>query len=420
MWLPTVLAVFLGAAPDLFFSQQSLDESFSDTRAFEPSHCSRGFLVDKDSGGNDILMVYERDHHHCQLACTQNPGCSYFSYVVKEFHCYQKYSFGQPTMTNNPGIISGYTRKDCSEGPAVEIPLFTLVSEGRSMAEAQKFCREYYEELATIFNAEDQIAALRAVSAQSLTDAVWVHSQYNAFCPRVGYWNPPYAKCVVHEQSAKVWGLRDCTNPCQFVCQKSTQSKNSSELKYYMGQGSLTWERAQTACRDNGDDLASILTQEDYTAFQSIKETQQYDMWIGLYWKTSTRMWQWSNGDLFPYCVSEPQLGASNCCSLTRQGHGQTEHASLDKIDCSLKRPFLCTGKKRIKQTIVRMSLKSNSGADLNDPVVKEQMLEQIRKEFAKNGNFLKDLRWRELPNGEVFHKIVELGSPEEGQCGSG
>ena len=89
------------------------------------------------------------------------------------------------------------------------------------MAEAQKFCREYYEELATIFNAEDQIAALRAVSAQSLTDAVRVHSQYNAFCPRVGYWNPPYAKCVVHGQSAKVWGLRDCTNPCQFVCQKS-------------------------------------------------------------------------------------------------------------------------------------------------------------------------------------------------------
>jgi hypothetical protein len=113
-----------------------------------------------------------------------------------------------------------------------------------------------------------------------------------------------------------------------------------------MGQGSLTWERAQTACRDNGDDLASILTQEDYTAFQSITETQQFDMWIGLYWKTSTRMWEWSNGDPFPYCVSEPQLGASNCCSLTRQGHGQTEHASLDKINCSLKRPFLCTGSK--------------------------------------------------------------------------
>lgn len=34
---------------------------------------------------------------------------------------------------------------------------------------------------------------------------------------------------------------------------------------------------------------------------------------------------------------------------------------------------------KRIKQTIVRMSLKSNSGADLNDPVVKEQMLEQVQ-----------------------------------------
>uniref|UniRef100_A0A8C7MSI8 C-type lectin domain-containing protein n=1 Tax=Oncorhynchus kisutch TaxID=8019 RepID=A0A8C7MSI8_ONCKI len=100
----------------------------------------------------------------------------------------------------------------------------------------------------------------------------------------------------------------------------------NSELKYYMGQGSLTWEEAQTACRSNGDDLASILTQEDYTAFQSITETQQFEMWIGLYWKTSTRMWEWSNGDPFPYCVSEPQLGASNCCSLTHKGHWQTEN----------------------------------------------------------------------------------------------
>uniref|UniRef100_A0A8C8GLM8 C-type lectin domain-containing protein n=1 Tax=Oncorhynchus tshawytscha TaxID=74940 RepID=A0A8C8GLM8_ONCTS len=186
-------------------------------------------------------------------------------------------------MRNHSCALSVHT------GPAVEIPVFTLVSEGRSMAEAQKFCREHYEELATIFNAEDQVAALRAVSAQSLTDAAWVHSQYHAFWPKLDYLNTPNAKCVIHGQT-------------------------------------------------NGDDLASILTQEDYTAFQSIKETQQYDMWIGLYWKTSTRMWQWSNGDLFPYCVSEPQLGASNCCSLTRQGHGQTEHASLDKIDCSLKR----------------------------------------------------------------------------------
>ena len=31
---------------------------------------------------------------------------------------------------------------------------------------------------ATIFNAEDQVAALRTVSAQSLTDAVWAHCQY--------------------------------------------------------------------------------------------------------------------------------------------------------------------------------------------------------------------------------------------------
>ncbi|KAK6314808.1 hypothetical protein J4Q44_G00143370 [Coregonus suidteri] len=79
-----------------------------------------------------------------------------------------------------------------------------------------------------------------------------------------------------------------------------------------------------------------------------------------------------------------------------------------------------CSEEKRSKQTIVRMSLKSNSGADLNDPVVKEQMLEQIRKEFAKNGNLIQGIRWRELPNRDVFRKTVELGSPEEGQCWSG
>ncbi|KAK6314809.1 hypothetical protein J4Q44_G00143380 [Coregonus suidteri] len=59
MWLPSALALFLGAAPDLFFSQQSLNESFSDPRAGEPSHCSQGFMIDKYFTWNDILKVYE-------------------------------------------------------------------------------------------------------------------------------------------------------------------------------------------------------------------------------------------------------------------------------------------------------------------------------------------------------------------------
>uniref|UniRef100_A0A8C8K3A0 C-type lectin domain-containing protein n=1 Tax=Oncorhynchus tshawytscha TaxID=74940 RepID=A0A8C8K3A0_ONCTS len=109
----------------------------------------------------------------------------------------------------------------------------------------------------------------------------------------------------------------------------------NSELKYYMGQGSLTWEEAQTACRANGDDLASILTQEDYTAFQSITETRQFEMWIGLYWKTSTRMWEWSNGDPFPYCVSEPQLG------MVRVGNRELKW--LD-ASCHQELPFICQG----------------------------------------------------------------------------
>uniref|UniRef100_A0A8C7IRC6 Apple domain-containing protein n=1 Tax=Oncorhynchus kisutch TaxID=8019 RepID=A0A8C7IRC6_ONCKI len=56
---------------------------------YSTAHCSQGFVVDKAFPWNDILMVHERDLHHCQLACTQNPGCSYFSYVVKEYHLFE-------------------------------------------------------------------------------------------------------------------------------------------------------------------------------------------------------------------------------------------------------------------------------------------------------------------------------------------
>ncbi|KAL0962858.1 hypothetical protein UPYG_G00346410 [Umbra pygmaea] len=106
MLLLRLVALFLGAPPiRLVF----------DTQAVEPSYCSKGPFVDINFVKNDIFSNYQPTYFACQLSCTQNSGCSYFTYLPKSLYCFQKYSTLQPTMQNYTGLISGYTRRGCIE-----------------------------------------------------------------------------------------------------------------------------------------------------------------------------------------------------------------------------------------------------------------------------------------------------------------
>ncbi|XP_055761275.1 uncharacterized protein LOC129838365 [Salvelinus fontinalis] len=71
-------------------------------------------------------------------------------------------------------------------------------------------------------------------------------------------------------------------------------------------------------------------------------------------------------------------------------------------------------GKKTV--SMVKMFLKVPPGVDLNDPLVKEQILRQIQAEITKRDGGA-SVRWKEQPNGKVFQKKEKEEKKNEGQC---
>ncbi|KAG7331903.1 hypothetical protein KOW79_005872 [Hemibagrus wyckioides] len=72
--------------------------------------------------------------------------------------------------------------------------------------------------------------------------------------------------------------------------------------------------------------------------------------------------------------------------------------------------PFFCYSEITGKLQIIRVKVRSSQ--DVKDPAVKEAILEQIKKKLKDHG-MAKNItvKWREQPDGNVFHKEKENNS---------
>ncbi|XP_064877198.1 uncharacterized protein LOC135572696 [Oncorhynchus nerka] len=169
---------------------------------------------------------------------------------------------------------------------------------------------------------------------------------------------------------------------------------------------SKSWINALKFCKSCGSEsnLVHITNQTVQTDLTQLLANVELPcgggVWIGLErsifeWSAP---WLWTSGDVdkvvkyreWHSCFPLNPINY-HCGKMVWVGNGELKW--LD-ASCHQELTFICQDaapdlffsqqsldesfEKRIKQTIVRMSLKSNTGADLNDPVVKEQMLEQV------------------------------------------
>ncbi|KAM8939644.1 uncharacterized protein RCH25_053348 [Pelodytes ibericus] len=100
------------------------------------SRCLPSVYDDVEFVGSVLSFGLVGSQEECQLACTRNPGCQFYTYYPApadndtEQHCYLQYSTSLPSPTNiteSPGAQSGFSQKNCCTGQSCSLGCSDLV-----------------------------------------------------------------------------------------------------------------------------------------------------------------------------------------------------------------------------------------------------------------------------------------------------
>lgn len=136
---------------------------------------------------------------------------------------------------------------------------------------------------------------------------------------------------------------------------------------------SMNWRDARTFCRAHHTDLAFVRNSSENERIAALLPA---DAWIGLFrvnWK------KWSDQKRVSFTdwgEGQPDSKASVSC-----GAADAAAAKWWDDDCSLKRPFVCYTIQKTHKA--RVKLKFLSEANLMDPEVNQQILEQVDTKCA-------------------------------------
>ncbi|KAL0994907.1 hypothetical protein UPYG_G00129090 [Umbra pygmaea] len=241
---------------------------------------------------------------------------------------------------------------------------YHLVNQQMTWYEAQSYCRETYTDLATVTDQDDYNSLASMIT---FTGQVWIGLKYDNWMwslkendtngwpggyPWYQYGLGTYSiqdECVViypyYVQYGASWFLSDCNSKYYFVCYDG--GENATQTLVLVTQ-SLTWYQAQSYCRENHTDLATVRNQTDIQAI--INQTQNAgvfytQLWIGLY-RTGT----WSDGgnsNVNTYTYTPPNTYELNQSCTTAQNYYSYNYdyylyyqKTLE--NCNNTFPFLC------------------------------------------------------------------------------
>ncbi|KAI4890375.1 hypothetical protein NFI96_021530, partial [Prochilodus magdalenae] len=140
--------------------------------------------------------------------------------------------------------------------------------------------------------------------------------------------------CVEMDGGGK-WNDEDCKSNNRFVC-----FEGGNTNKYILISDSMSWSDAQSYCRKNHTDLASVRNQAENEEIKNAASGGT--VWIGLY----RDPWKWSDqsNSLFRYWQqnqSDNTGGIENCTTMVKNGEGRWNDAK-----CDTQKPFICYEKK--------------------------------------------------------------------------
>ncbi|KTF80677.1 hypothetical protein cypCar_00031652 [Cyprinus carpio] len=181
-----------------------------------------------------------------------------------------------------------------------------IIQTAKNQSDAQSFCRQYYTDLPTIHNSEenDQIAKILIPS-----NNFWIGLFLDSW-----EWSDKWSRFFRH------WAAGPVVPEYQFMNQ------------------SMTWLDAQSYCRARFTDLAAVTTMNDVNRLvNTVTPGRSGSVWIGLH-AVGVKRWVWSMGDI---SISQENMwhpGEPN-------GDGEcvrSFNGSWYDESCSTVLPFVC------------------------------------------------------------------------------
>ncbi|XP_039507572.1 macrophage mannose receptor 1-like [Pimephales promelas] len=185
---------------------------------------------------------------------------------------------------------------------------YHFVNEGKSWTEAQQHCREKYTDLATITNTQDQTDAERVIkSVDPKAVKVWIGLRstwiwslndptfYTANESQYRNWASQQPQgdgdCVFMMKADGQWHDEKCSPNRPFICYNA----EATSEPFVPVSVQKNWTEAQSYCRHNYTDLASVRNQTENDKIQTFIQNNPISpdkAWIGL-----SRLWVWSDNN---------------------------------------------------------------------------------------------------------------------------
>ncbi|KAK3525467.1 hypothetical protein QTP86_031908, partial [Hemibagrus guttatus] len=253
---------------------------------------------------------------------------------------------------------------------------YYLIQQGKTWSDAQAYCRATHTDLAIINSNDNMVRLQNEAQRQQFSSSAWLglYNDINSWRWSMGNEPVTTMRWALFEpgngggrqecgaMSPLGWKDLACTLLHPSVC---FDDGNTGNQRYIYISNTMTWHEAQAYCRLHHTDLASSKDAiEDFV----IKGLSFSNTWIGLFRDS----WKWNdqtNFSTISWMTGKPDnaLGSENCGYLS---NGQAADAL-----CSDIMPFFCYSIITGQQQIVRVKVQSNE--DVNDPAVKEVILDQ-------------------------------------------
>ncbi|XP_030018746.1 putative C-type lectin domain family 20 member A [Sphaeramia orbicularis] len=191
------------------------------------------------------------------------------------------------------------------------------------------------------------------------------------------------------------WGDYHCEYQYPFICSSGTQF-------VYISQ-SLSWTAAQSYCRSNYVDLATVKNPSDDQKIQNVMPSDS-SAWIGLFRNPN---FNWSDGSSFSFTY---WYGGSNPLGSSKIICGVAYLKNSGKwrfVPCDNRRRFVCHYTPSVvkKQTVKLRMKVEDSYVNLNDPVIKADILKKFHDKLNMARVSGVTLKWQEQSSSNIFHK---------------
>ncbi|KAK9529821.1 hypothetical protein VZT92_013891 [Zoarces viviparus] len=288
-----------------------------------------------------------------------------------------------------------------------------------TLTDAQSYCREKFTDLATVENQSDNDRLLSVW--QGLGNSAWIglyddkmkgwkwalgnadlNNEFTSWTLD-GPDNKDDNEICTSMESDGLWHDSPCTSTRPAVCY---HEKGPSH--YILVNIQMTWHDARTYCRSTYTDLASVRNQSESNHISSLLSTFT---WIGLHRKTWAYWFDQTPRTFTNWNENQPYSRADTVksCVAVQKNTGMW----LD-VGCGNNNYIIC--QKVYSRQQQTFKLRFQSEADLTDPALQQQMLEQLHAKLEKQGLSDFKLRWT-VTDGQAFHK-EQKKKKDEGSCG--